>query len=78
MKTKEFTINLGGNKVTFEVCRPFDGSDGFSVTHDDEIICDGYRSGRRFYFLSMSAKVSFFQGIFEEKVLKTLKVLFEK
>ena len=38
MQAKEFTLNLGGNKTAFKVCRPYDGGDGFSVTHDDEII----------------------------------------
>lgn len=76
MKTAEFTINLGGNKVTFVVNRPYEGS-GFSVTHGDEVICDGHQSGRRFYFLSMSKKVEFFQEIFEAKVMKSLKVLFK-
>ena len=74
MKTAEFTINLGGNKVVFVVNRQ---CDNFSVTHNDEIICDGYQSDRRFYFLSMSKKVEFFQEIFEAKVMKSLKVLFK-
>ena len=76
MKTAEFTINLGGNKVVFMVNRPYEGS-GFSVTYNGEVICDGYQSGRRFYFLSMSKKVEFFQEIFEAKVMKSLKVLFK-
>ena len=77
MKTAEFTINLGGNKVVFVVNRPYEGGSGFSVYHKDEVICDGHQSGRRFYFLSMSKKVEFFQEIFEAKVMKSLKVLFK-
>ena len=77
MKTKEFTINLGGNRVTFTVHRPYEGGSGFSVTHDDEVICDGHQSGRRFYFLSMSKKVEFFQEVFEAKVIESLKELFK-
>lgn len=77
MKTAEFTINLGGNRVAFIVHRLYEGGSDFSVTHDDEVICDGYQSDRRFYFLSMSKKVEFFQEIFEAKVLKSLKVLFK-
>lgn len=77
MKTKEFTINLGGNRVTFTVHRPYEGGSGFSVTHDDEVICDGHQSGGRFYFLSMSKKVEFFQEVFEAKVIESLKELFK-
>lgn len=77
MKTKEFTINLGGNRVVFIVHRLHEGGSDFLVTHDDEVICDGYQSGGRFYFLSMSKKVEFFQEIFEAKVMKSLKVLFK-
>ena len=77
MKTAEFTINLGGNKVVFVVNRHYGCSD-FSVTHNDEIICDGYQSDRRFYFSSMSKKVEFFQDVFEAKVIKSLKVLFKQ
>lgn len=77
MKTAEFTINLGGNKVVFVVNRPYKEGSGFSVIHDGEVICDGHQSGRRFYFLSMSKKVEFFQEIFEAKVMKSLKVLFK-
>ena len=71
MKT-EFTINLGGNKVVFVINIPYGGSD-FSVTYDNEVICDGYESGGRFYFLSMSKKVELFQEVFEVKAIKTLK-----
>ena len=74
MKTKEFTINLGGNRVAFIVHRH---AGGFLVTHDDEVIADGYQSDGRFYFLSMSKKVYFFASIFEAKVMKSLKVLFK-
>ena len=77
MKTKEFTINLGGNRVAFTVHRPYEGGSGFSVTHDDEVICDGHQSGGRFYFLSMSKKVEFFQEVFEAKVMQSLKTLFK-
>jgi hypothetical protein len=73
MKTKEFTINLGGNRVTFTVHRTYEASSDFSVTHGDEVICDGYQSGGRFYFLSMSKKVEFFQEAFEAKVKQSLK-----
>ena len=73
----EFTINLGGNKVVFIVHRLHEGGSDFLVTHDDEVICDGYQSDRRFYFLSMSKKVEFFQEVFEAKVMKSLKVLFK-
>ena len=76
MKTKEFTINLGGNKVVFVVNRHYGCSD-FSVTHNDEIICDGYQIDGKFYFSSVSKKVEFFQEVFEAKVIKTLKVLFK-
>jgi hypothetical protein len=76
MKTK-FTINLGGNMVTFTVHRTYEAGSDFSVTHDDEVICDGYQSGGRFYFLSMSKKVEFFQEIFEAKVIESLKELFK-
>ena len=76
MKTAEFTINLGGNKVVFMVNRPSAGSD-FSVTYNDEVICDGYQRDRRFYFLLMSKKVEFFQEVFEAKAMKSLKVLFK-
>lgn len=76
MKTTEFAINLGGNKVAFVVHRPYAEGSGFSVTHGDEIICDGHQSGRSFCFLSMSKKVELFQEIFEAKVVKSLKVLF--
>jgi len=68
----EFTINLGGSKVYFMVHRPYGGSD-FSVTHDNEVLCDGHQSDGRFYFLSMSKKVELFKEIFEAKVIKTLK-----
>jgi hypothetical protein len=77
MKTKKFTINLCGNKVVFIVHRLHEGGSDFLVTHDDEVICDGYQSDRRFYFLSMSKKVEFFQEVFEAKVMKSLKVLFK-
>ena len=76
MKTAKFTINLGGNKVVFVVNRPYEGSD-FLVTHDDEVICDGYQSDGRIYFQSMSKKVEFFQEVFEAKVMKSLKTLFK-
>ena len=76
MKTKEFTINLGGSKVVFVVNRHYGCSD-FSVIHDSEVICDGYQSGGRFYFLSMSKKVELFQKVFEAKVIKSLKELFK-
>ena len=76
MKTKEFTINLGGSKVVFVVNRHYGCSD-FSVIHDSEVICDGYQSGGRFYFLSMSKKVELFQEVFEAKVIKSLKELFK-
>ena len=77
MKTKEFTINLGGNRIPFIVRRLYEGGSDFLVTHNNEVICDGYQSDGRFYFLSMSKKVSFFQEIFEAKVMKSLKVLFK-
>ena len=72
MKTEKFTINLGSNKVVFVVNRHYGCSD-FSVTHNDEIICDGYQSDGRVYFQSMSKKVELFQAVFEAKVIKTLK-----
>ena len=71
MKTT-FAINLGGNRVVFVVNRPHEGG-FFSVTHNNEVICDGYQSDGRVYFSSMSKKVEFFQEIFETKVIKSLK-----
>ena len=76
MKTKEITINLGGSKVVFVVNRHY-GCSGFSVIHNEEIICDGYQLGSKFYFQSMSKKVEFFQDVFEAKVIKSLKALFK-
>lgn len=72
----EFTINLGGNKVSFTVHMPYKGG-SFSVTYNNEVLCDGYQSDGRFYFLSMSKKVELFQETFEKKVIKSLKVLFK-
>lgn len=77
MKTAEFTINLGGNKVVFIVHRLHEGGSDFLVTHDDEVICDGYQLDSKFYFLSMSRKVEFFKDAFEAKVIKSLKALFK-
>ena len=71
MKT-DFTINLGGNKFVFVISRPYGGS-SFSVAYDNEVLCDGYQSDGRVYFLSMSKKVELFQEIFEAKVIKSLK-----
>lgn len=77
MKTKEIIINLGGKKVFFIVNRPYEDGNGFSVTHDDEVICDGHQSGNWFYFLSMSKKVDLFEDIFKAEVRKTLNLLFK-
>lgn len=74
MKT-EFTINLGGNKVSFRVHRPYEGSSDFLITHDDEVICDGYQLNGKFYFTTMSRKVELFQEVFEAKVIGSLKEL---
>ena len=71
MKT-EFTINLGGNKVSFMVHVPYKGG-FFSVTYDNEVLCDGYQSDGRVYFSTMSKKVELFQETFEKKVIKSLK-----
>lgn len=71
MKT-EFTINLGGNKVVFVVDRPYGGSN-FLITHNNEVLCDGYQSDGRVYFSSISRKIELFQEVFEAKAIKTLK-----
>lgn len=72
MKTAEFTINLGGNKVVFLVHVPYKGG-LFSITHNDEVLSDGYQSDGKFYFSSISKKVELFQESFEAKAIKTLK-----
>ena len=76
MKIKELTMNLAGKKVVFTITRPYEG-DGFSVLYGDEVICDGYRSGKWFYFLSMSEKVKLFEDIFTAEVRKKLNLLFK-
>lgn len=76
MATKEFTINLSGNKVLFMVHQSYEGG-CFSVTHGDEVICDGCESNGKIIFLSISQKVEFFQEVFEEKVIETLRTLFK-